>query len=370
MIIRYLTPNDVAEHDKVTSQAFSYSCDITDPASVLPCEKVLGAFDDDDKTLLADFEINERKCHYDGGFLTCAAVGGVAAKPEHRGKGAVRALFDHLFRENAYDISILYPFAEGYYRRLGYERVGRCVSVTVPFADLAGVPRRNDAVLYEGHGTEQLLALYNRCAENCQLSFVREDAAAFSARPYLSQTFTYLWQNRSFATFTVDREKSTVFVREVWFDSPEALLGILGFLRNYESNQRTLCFDKLPEDSPLFCLLPDLKHCEIGLHNTGSARVLNVERVLRAQRYPAGSGASTLQIDDKTYAVTWSETGVTVETNAAGTPDVGLDIAAASQILLSGLRHAAYQPKLVIHRPGSDFFRAFPPQTAFFTDGF
>ena len=132
MKIRFLTQDDVAEHNKVSSQAFVYACEVDDPNSALPCPKVLGAFDDDGKTLLADFELQERVCHYDGGLLTCAAIGGVAAKPEHRGKGAVTALFHHLFRERPYDISILYPFSEPYYRRLGYERVGCSVSVTVP----------------------------------------------------------------------------------------------------------------------------------------------------------------------------------------------------------------------------------------------
>ncbi|MBR6940240.1 MAG: GNAT family N-acetyltransferase, partial [Clostridia bacterium] len=120
MIIRYLTQDDITEHDKISSQAFSYSCEIGDPDSVLPCEKVLGAFDDDNKTLFADFEIHEKKCYYDGGLLNCAAIGGVAAKPEHRGKGAVRELFERLFSEENYDISILYPFSEEYYRKLGY----------------------------------------------------------------------------------------------------------------------------------------------------------------------------------------------------------------------------------------------------------
>ena len=98
MIIRWLTQNDVVQHDKISSQAFVYACDVHDPASALPCEKVLGAFDDDNETLLADFEIHEKQCHFDGGLLTCAAVGGVAAKPEHRGKGYGKALLNQLAR--------------------------------------------------------------------------------------------------------------------------------------------------------------------------------------------------------------------------------------------------------------------------------
>ena len=368
MKIRFLTPDDVAEHNKVSSQAFVYACDIDDPASVLPCPKVLGAFDDDGKTLLADFELQKRKCYYDGGLLTCAAVGGVAAKPEHRGKGAVTALFHYLFRENQYDISILYPFSEPYYRRLGYERVGCSLSATVPFSALSRVPRNQDAVLYEGADAQGLLAAYNRCAEHYNLCFVRETAEAFSDKPYASQSFTYVWKNQSFATFSVDRGKSTVLVKELYFDSRESLLGIVGFLRNFEANQTYVCFQNLPAGTPLLRFVEDMKQCEIRLHNTGAARILNVESVLRAHRYPPSDGVFTVGIGGDIYRVTHTAGGVTVEKDSRLTPDVSMETGRASQVLLCGLTDADYCPGLTVHEPSSDFFACFPPKTTFFTD--
>lgn len=370
MIIRLLTQDDVAEHDKVSSQAFSYSCEIGDPASVLPCEKVLGAFDEDNRTLFADLEIHERLCNYDGGVLTCAAVGGVAAKPEHRGKGAVKALFDAVFSAREYDVSILYPFSEAYYRKLGYERTGYSVCVRVPFYELSDIPRNQDAALYEGGRTQQLLEIYNRCARPFNLSFVREDAQAFPDKPYFSERFTYIWKSESFATISVDREKSTVYVHEIWFDSCESMRGILGFLRNYESNQQYVCFDKLPENTPILHCIRDLKHCEITLHNTGSARILNVENVLKAHRYGAGSGAFTLRVGDETFGVAVSDAGVRVERNPDCGADVIMDTPAASRALLCGIDRAAYTPGLTVQNPQTDFFRHFPHQTPFFTDGF
>ena len=368
MIIRYLTSNDVTEHDKITSQAFSYACDIRDPASVLPCEKVLGAFDDDNKTLFADLEIHERKCHYDGGILTCAAVGGVAAKPEHRGKGAVKALFRYLFGETDYDISILYPFSEAYYRRLGYERAGYSVCASVPFSELADVARNQDVTLYEGDDTERLLGLYNRCARSYNLCFVRENAEAYSDKPYADMKYTYIWKNNAYATLSVDREKSTVYVHEIFFDSCASMCGILGFLRNFESNQKSVCFENIPADSPLLYYIRDLKKCEITLHNTGSVRILNIEKVLRVHRYPAGNGAFTLQIGDDAYRVVYADVGVEVEKNGLSEPDAVMDISVASGLLLCGFTDAAYIPGLVLHDPQSDFLTAFPQKTSFFTD--
>lgn len=368
MIIRYLTQADAAEHEKVASQAFVFSTDINDPQAALPCEKVLGAFTDDGKTLMADLELYERRCHYDGGLLTCAAIGGVAAKPEHRGKGAVKALFDTVFRENRYDISILYPFSEAYYRKLGYERVGHSVSAAVPFAELAGIERNQDAELYEGTDPDRLLSIYNRCAEAYNLCFVRDTAEAFPDRPYLTRRYTYVWKNSSFATFSVDRGKSTVFVREIYFDSRESMLGIVGFLRNYESNQKTVCFQNVPEDSPLLRFVGDLKNCEITVHNTGSARILNPEKVLKAHRYPPQDGGFTVQIGGDIYKVTYSADGVDVDKNNAYAPDAVMSVSRASQLLLCGFTDETYILDLVINDPGSDFFRVFPPKTTFFSD--
>ncbi len=370
MIIRYLTPNDVPQHDKVTSQAFVYSCGIGDPASVLPCEKVLGAFDDDNKTLFADLELHEKACRYDGGLLKCAAVGGVAAKPEHRGKGAVKALFERLFREAEYDISILYPFSEPYYRKLGYERAGYTLSAEIPFSELSEIKRNSGAVLYEGENAEALLSIYNRSAGAYNLSFVRDTAEAFSGSPYLSQTYTYVWQDRAIATLSVDRDKSTVFVKELWYDSPEAMLGISGFLRNFEANQTKVCFESLPANTPLLRYVRDLKRCAVALHGVGAVRLMNAANILRAHRYPAAPGAFTVRIENDVYRVSYSGREVEVASGGEGDPEVILSLHAASQILLTGVSDPAFVPGLEIIDPRTAFFEAFPPKTSFFTDPF
>ncbi|MCR5150137.1 MAG: GNAT family N-acetyltransferase [Clostridiales bacterium] len=370
MIIRFLTQDDIISHDKVSSQAFCSSCNVGDPESVLPGEKVLGAFDDDNRTLFADFEINERKCYYDGEILTCAAIGGVAAKPEHRGKGAVTALFEYLFNKTCYDISILYPFSEEYYRRLGYERAGFCVNAEVPFAELSKIKRNQDAVIYEGENPERLLEIYNKCARRYRLCFVRDNTVAFSDKPYYSQKYTYIWKNSAYAIVRVDRDRSTVFVSEIYFDSLESMLGILGFLRNFESNQTKVCFQKLPENTPLFHVIRDIKKCDIRMYDTGAVRILNVEKVLKAHRYPASDSAFTMRIGDDLFCVAVKGGKADVKKDPSAVPDVTMDISTASGVLLSGADGAAYRPGLVIHNQQSDFFKLFPPKVPFFTDEF
>ena len=370
MIIRYLTQNDITEHDKVSSQAFSIECDIYDKNSVLPAEKVLGAFDDDNKTLFADLEIIDRKCNFDGGLLTCAAVGGVAAKPEHRGKGAVKELFRYISESEKYDISILYPFSDEYYRKLGYERVSNSVSASIPFSELSKIKRNNDVTMYEGKDSKKLLEIYNRCASLYNLSFVRENASAFSNKPYFSKKYTYIWKNNSFASITVDRENSVLNVEEIYYDSCESMLGILGFLRNFEGNQETVCFGKIPENSPILNCVSDFKKCDIRVHSTGAAKILNVENVLKSKKYPASNGGFTFGIGEDIFSVAYSADGTAINKTQNGEPDVIMDTAAASRILLGGIRRDEFIPGFYVNDPESDFFRIFTPKTTFFTDGF
>ena len=370
MIIRFLTQNDIIEHDKVSSQAFSIPCDIFDKSSVLPTANVLGAFDDDNKTLFADLEIIERKCNFDGCILSCAAIGGVAAKPEHRGKGAVKELFRYITESDKYDVSILYPFAEEYYRKIGFERVSNSFSASVPFEELSKIRRNNDVTMYEGKNDGKLLEIYNKCAARYNLSFVRDDYSAFCDKPYLSKKYTYIWKNNSFATITVDREKGVLNVEEIYYDSCESMLGIIGFLRNFEGNQSTVCFCKIPQNSSILNFVSDLKHCDIRVHSTGAAKILNVENILRAKKYPALCGSFTLGIGDDVFCVAYSQNSVEINKSKNGESDVTMDTGIASRILLSGVSKDEYIPGFIVKNYESDFFRFFTPKTTFFTDGF
>lgn len=378
MILRKLTPADVHEHDKVASQAFCFPCDVNDPTSVLPCDTVWGAFDDDNKTLFADLEVVRRECFLGTGRVSCAAVGGVAAKPEHRGKGAVKALFTQLLQGDDYDISILYPFSEGYYRQFGYQSVGQAVSAEIPFAEFAEIPRNHDAVLWEGDDSEALLNLYNRCAAEHPLCFVRDTVEAFSAEPYQAQRFTYLWHDAAFATFSVNRAEGKIQVAEFYYENREAMIGMLGFLRNFEGNQATLCFDKLPLNTPLLRYLSKQKVCKLTLHNAGSVALLNPAKVLALHRYPAAKGTFTLQINDSfrnrtdSFTVTY-EKGKGDVTEGADFPDLVMEAPAAAELLLCGIesaRDAALCRGVQVNNADSDFFGAFHVQTPFFTDGF
>lgn len=370
MIIRFLDKNDIVQHDMITSQAFSYSCDIHDKESALPCEKVLGAFADDNRTLFADMEINERECYFGSSLLSCAAVGGVAAKPEFRGRGAVKSLFAYLDTLD-YDISILYPFSESYYRKLGFETTSQAVSLTVPFSELSGIKRNSEVTLFEGENADELLDIYNRCAEKHNLCFRRTNLNDFSSEPYKSQEFTYIWRKNSFVRFNVDREKSLIIVKEIYFDSCDSLLGILGFLRNYEGNQNAVSFEKLPIDSPIFNFISNIHKCDIKVSNMGSVKILNIKSVLSKIDFPDYIKGFSIRVDDCGYKVSVDNCKACVEETECEC-DAEMNIAYASKLILCGFnkKDIEYMPDVKINNYNSDFLDAFPLKNVFFTDGF
>lgn len=372
IIVRHLNPDDVREHDKVSSQAFVYSCDIDDKASVLPSEIMLGAFLPDNKTLMADMEIGDKLCNFGNSTLRCAAVGGVAAKPEYRGRGAVKALFAELFNE-AWDISILYPFSDAYYRRLGYETVGRALKIKLPFKSLIGIERNSCAKLYEGENKKQLLDIYNAYARKNNLCFLRDELMLCSDNPYESCQYTYYLDN-AYITFVTSRDDLTVYVKELIYLDASSFKKILGFLKNFEGNYDTIVFEKLPINTPILNYIADSKNAEINQYSVGAARIINAENVLKANKYPNADGRFVVEIkNDGIYDVSFKNGTANVIKNSTAEVEISMDVATASRVILSGISsesEAEYLNGMEIHTKNSDFFRAFLPKDAFFTDEF
>ena len=371
MIIRELKSDDVREHDKVSSQAFVYDCDINDESSVLPTETMLGAFCDDGKTLMADIEIEDRKSTFFDGTLRCAAVGGVASKPEHRGKGAVKNIFNVLFEDERWDFSILYPFSAAYYSRLGYESLGRAITLTVPFSCFAAIERNSEAVLYEGG--RDILDIYNKYAAETHICFLRDSLDAYPTEPYRESRYAYVWRDRAYVNFSIDRPKKTVNVKEIVYLDKESLLKILGFLRNFEGNQDTLIFEKLPLDTPIMNLVSDEKKCAVKCYSAGAARIHNVENVLKKIKYPEEKGAFAVKVGNEIFAVSFENGRGEVKKDSGAKPDVSFNINAASRVLLCGVngrKELEYINGAEIIRDNPDFYRAFPKKDGFLNDDF
>lgn len=159
-------------------------------------------------------------------------------------------------------------------------------------------------------------------------------------------------------------------VRELCYTSPDALRGILGFLRMFEGQVSEYKFEELPPDSELELLLGEYVDVEYSLDNGAMGRVLLPQLLLENSIYPEEFGHFRLQIDDPlsynrgVYAVEY----VRGEAQVIRMPfdsayDLSLNVPALSRILLGGerfdARRAAYMDGVKINGNADDFFRAF-----------
>ena len=386
MNIRKLTEADVKLQNEVSSSAFIWCVDEKIDTSLPEGADVYGAFTDGGD-LAASIECLSLKNYFGGSVLSCAGVGGVASKPEHRRLGAVRGLFDFLFDiapEKGYDISILYPFSNAYYGKFGYAPLFHNVSAVADFSALSDIPRFGDVVLYREGMEDEILALYNRLAKNKSLMFSRSAGTYFNAKPYEKCEYTYLCRGKNgysgYVSYTVSREKSLLSVSEIMFDGADTLRSLLGFLRCYDGNIKKICFNKLPLSSPVFYTVSDEKIFERVYSNGGAARILNLQNVLNAHIYPTQHGAFTLYSTDTAgenggyFTVEYENGTAEVTRKESGTAELTLTPSAAAELILSGegftREKLSYLRGAEITGDVSDVIRAFPYNPAEFYDGY
>ncbi|MDR1630555.1 MAG: GNAT family N-acetyltransferase [Oscillospiraceae bacterium] len=396
MIIRYLTPDDILQSMQVSSSAFIWKMDENDLKEAKQkrkdgkIEPILGAFCDDDKTLMAQIEVLDFENNFCGTYLKSSGIGGVATKPEFRRGGAVRALFNAHFaeaKEKAYVTSLLYPFSYDYYRLFGYERICRFVECTLPYKAIAHVARNCDVKLYEGEEKmkEQLLGVYDAYARKHNHMFRRTCDDYFYKKPYEQNEYTYLWFNaagepKAYVSYTCDRPASAVHVKELLFTDYESLYGMLGFLRVYDGNFETLHFMKLPEHSPVFELITEHKYFQSTLRNSGSVRIFDLKTLLEANSYPETAGHFSLYYPDDCmnkgciFEVEYQSKKAQVALRTGGEYDLYLAPAPAARLTLGGEglteERLQYIGGIEVKTTAADFLRAFPARPVDFYEGF
>jgi predicted acetyltransferase len=388
MIVRRLRPDENAKCAAVGSIAYSSSADLTEASgNELDCE-VFGAFLDDGETIAARIYPITYSSNYCGAYLPSVGIGGVATLPEYRRKGCVRAIFNEIFRiapERGWATSFLYPFSYTYYRQFGYERVLQTKTIRVPASSLRGIERNTDAVLYNSKDMiNDILRVYAEHADRYNIMFRRDAGTrAYSADPYKSKKWTYLWHNKegrpsSLATVTADNGCLTV--KELAYSDRAGLCGIIGFLRMFEGQVHEFRFTDLPVDSELDCILDSYSDSEYSLHNGAMGRVLLVETLLRFNKYPQDRGHFRLRVEDSldynrgVYEVEYAGGGCEIKKHADGAFDIAADIPSLSRIMLGcesfNAEKASYISGITLDNKADDFFRAFAGRSCCLLDRF
>ncbi len=383
MEVRLIKPEEAVDYLKISAASFIWKFNKDEDKEVeIP---VLGAFDGG--KLVAGVELFDFKCNYCGNLINTLVLSGVCTLPEARGKGAVRAIFDEVGKtavENDIVAGFLSPFSIEYYEKFGFANLNRVFTVKVPFSNLTHIPHCNGVELFTGEQLEELCELHNKCVFLENLMTLREDAKHFCSTPLEEADYTYIHRNPSgeadgYVRFSVKRPEELI-VEELFVLNPEALYGIVGFLRNYDGIVKTLVVKKQYQGSSFACLADRIDGVKCNSEGGYAGRIYNLKKLLENNVYPEKYGKFSILSHDAyeqnkgIFDVEYQNGKATVTRRADGDYDIALTAPAAARLLLAGEGHTAqtavYINGVELKNNADDFFRAFPHRATRFTDSF
>lgn len=383
MDVRFINPDEAVDFLKVSSTSFIWKFDekVDDHVD----SPVMAVFDNG--KLIAGMETIDFDCNYCGTTLGSVGIGCVCSLPETRRMGGVRALFDKLGEtavENGWALGFLHPFSISYYEKFGYANLNRMFKISVPFVNLNNIPRNTDAILYTGEQFEEISALHNKCAAKENLLTLRKDKKCFCDTPLEKTDYTYFRRNSKgeadgYVRFTVSRP-DTLTVEDLFFLTPEALYGLIGFLRNYDGIVKELIVKKQYQGSPYSLVADRITGEAYSDDGCTAGRIYDIKKVLESNVYPEEHGVFRLMSVDKfeqnsgIFEVEYLNGKANVTKCSSGDYDISLEPHAAARLLLAGegltADSAAYVHGVKLNNQAADFFRAFPSRPTRFIDSF
>ena len=319
----------------------------------------------------------------------------VASPPDHRREGNVERLLVRSleeYRERGDRFSILWPFRYRFYRQYGWETCTdrprySCPPEALSFAADAtgdgGRYRPIDADEYDA-----LVPIYDHHASQYALAVDRDEDwwrhrifESWETDPYV-----YAWERdgdvRGYVVYTIPGEwdDRTLQVRELGYLDTEALLAMLGFCANHDSQVEEVRFT-LPPTDRLHDLVPDPEDVDLSLETGVMARIVDVAETLSVLSYPDLDAVVTLEIEDSFAA--WNDGRFTLSvtdgeptcerSTAIDDPDVTLDVGTLTQLAVG------YRSADALNRMGQleaspdaveDLARLFPPDDVYLATGF
>lgn len=381
MEVRLIKPEEAVDYLKVSAASFiwKFNKDV-DTGVEMP---VLGAFHKG--KLIAGVELYDFKCNYCGNLINTLVISGVCSQPEYRGMGAVRAIFDDVGRtavKNDITVGFLSPFSISYYEKFGYANINRTFSINVPFQNLGHVPHNNDVELYTGEQFEELRELHNKCVFTENLMTIRDNKKQFCDKPFENADYTYIHRDSDgvadgYVRFKVNRP-DTLVAEELFVLTPDALEGIVGFLRNYDGIVKNLVVNKQYQGSHFSCFADRISGVKYEYEGGYAARIYNLKKLLENNAYPSEYGRfSILSLDNLEhnkgiFDVEYQNGKATVTQRSDGDADISLTPPAAARLLLAGEGHTAqtavYLNGVELKGNADDFFRAFPHRATRFAE--
>ncbi len=276
---RPLNPEDLAGYGDVGAYAYNLPlARMNDYVQESAARPMYGAFADGQlAAALLDWRFDVQ---LNGGTVKANGIGMVASAIENRRRGLVREMLaGHLgqLRQQGVVLSLLYPFAYGFYARLGWAMAARGVEVKFAPQELAAYGRRTGTVrrllssekdvlqLAEGETLESVGATLDRIyrdeTRGLNLAALREgDAWERMLKVKRGRRYVFVWEDadgvaQGYVVTMVRAEDypADLMIREIFARTPEAWQGLCFFLSCHDSNIRHIVAT-LPVDHPL----PDL----------------------------------------------------------------------------------------------------------------
>ena len=384
MEVRFIKPEEAVAFLKVSSASFIWKFDekVDDHVDT----PVMAAFNDEGK-LVAGLEAIDFDCNYCGTPLGSIGIGCVCSLPETRRLGGVRAIFDKIGEtaiENNWTLGFLHPFSIEYYEKFGYAYLNQMFSIRVPFANMTHIPRNTDAIAYTGEQFEEISELHNKCVTMENLLTFRKSKKDFCDKPLENTDYTYFRRNAKgeadgYVRFKVSRP-DTLTVEDLYFLTPEALIGLLGFLRNYDGIVKELVVNKQYQGSPFSLIADRITKVQYASDGCSAARIYDIKKVLESNVYPQEHGSFRMLSIDKyeqnsgIFEVEYENGKGIVTRHKDGKYDISVEPHAAARLLLAGEGHnansALYMDGVKINGNADNFFKAFPYRQTRFIDSF
>ncbi len=327
MIVRKLYENEILEADHISSLSFHWPLDASgktpeEYAKGLrenPQSKgdsgvtdTWGAFTDDSE-MMASLCVLPYQVEFDGNEAAMAGIGAVCTYPQHRRKGAVKAMFAALLQEQyekKVPFSYLYPFSEQFYGSFGYHR--SCASVLWDF-DLKAVPNApipGTLHLYRpGSPIDEYKTAYRAFASRWNMMVYRDDLdwkTVKTADPFKGEMHAFLYKDQSgkpagylvFEKKAGEKGRRILGCKEIAFDGFDTLKAIMAFAKTFAADYEGISFS-VPSTINLdhFCLDYPQSETTRQFKMNGMARAIHVEETLRLAKY-IGTGSFSLYLHD------------------------------------------------------------------------
>jgi len=311
--------------------------------------------------------------YFDGGIAPARGVGGVASDPISRGQGHVRALIEHILKEDRAEgklFSALYPFSHAFYRKFGYEVCYEHRRASFPLQALK-VFRTDDPpqarLVKPDEGTRALQPLYTAFAKQYNGMIARDENTwklLKFGNPYKAENYCYVLSRNgkdvAYASFNF-RQGENMFVQTLClanygFVNNNGFYDLMRFLYRYTAFAQTIEI-LIPEDFPFCSLLASAADVQYSFEAKTMVRALHVENILKAMRHPREDGVYTLSVTDHLltenegcYQVAYTKNGNVSVSRCDAAADLQLSVETFAQLALGylSLADAEYKPDVTV----------------------